>query len=256
MAAPLGTNPGTGGQSGLYIDDLPGGQASSDKGPVPETEAAPFSWEPKRRAAWYVDGFNLYHAIQRLDQPVLKWLDISGLARSYMQERHDLFAVNFFTALNTWDAEKRQRHVNYITALETLGVTVHRANFSNTTKYCRENDRYCKFKEEKQSDVGIAVRSLTDAHTNNIKEFFFLTADSDQIPTFHQLRFSFPDAKIMLIVPPGRAGEARDLSRSAHHTFDLSPGRLHSHVLPPSVFNMKGRTVATRPAHYAPHTKS
>ena len=237
----------------VYDGHLPAGQAPSDKGLPSPVGEAPFSFAERRPSAWYVDGFNLYHAIQKLSEPVLKWLDVMSLARSYTQPRHDLIGVNFFTALNTWDAGKRQRHVNLITALEARGVTVHRANFSSVQKYCRASDKYCKFKEEKQSDVGIAVTAMRDGYERSVKDFFFLTADSDQIPTFSQIRLSFPDAKVMLVVPPGRNGEARDLSQHAHHTFDLSPGRLRQHLLPPSVFDDQGKTVATRPAHYRPH---
>jgi hypothetical protein len=48
-----------------------------------------------------VDGFNLYHAVQALERPVLKWLDMHGLAASYLRGQQTLQAVNFFTALNS-----------------------------------------------------------------------------------------------------------------------------------------------------------
>lgn len=34
-----------------------------------------------RRFIAYVDGFNLYHAIDDLRRPELKWLDLQGLCR-------------------------------------------------------------------------------------------------------------------------------------------------------------------------------
>ncbi len=224
-----------------------------DKGLPPEMEEAPFSFHPIVNAAWYIDGFNLYHAIAGLQRPMLKWLDVGSLAKSYLRPRHHLIGINFFTALNTWDAEKRRRHVNYITALESRGVIVHKAGFANVQKYCRKNEIYCKFKEEKQSDVGLAIRALADGYVNSVREFFFITADSDQIPTFQQIKASFPEAKIFLIVPPGRHGEARDLAQRAHHVFDLSPGRLTDHLLPASIVDGVGKTIAVRPSHYQPH---
>ena len=77
------------------------------------------------RVACYVDGFNLYHAIDALGDPLLKWTDLRSLAASYLGEDDTLVRVAFFTALNTWDQAKRGRHVNFISALEATGVAQH-----------------------------------------------------------------------------------------------------------------------------------
>ena len=247
----MGVKPGTNPADSIYKERLPGEQASPDKGPAPQAQA-PFSHQAPIPTACYIDGFNLYHAVAGLGRPVLKWTNLRSLAESYMRPWHSLRDVHLFTALNTWDAGKRQRHVNYINALEAYGVIVHRARFADVSKYCRKHDWYCKFKEEKQSDVGMAVRALTDGFERGVRNFFFVTADSDQIPTLKQLRTSFPGSRIFLIVPPGRSGEARELAQSADHTFDLSAGRLADHPLPRSVTDSTGRTIATRPGHYSP----
>ena len=42
----------------------------------------PFFWGARMtRVACYVDGFNLYHAINDLNKPHLKWLDIRAVAQ-------------------------------------------------------------------------------------------------------------------------------------------------------------------------------
>ncbi len=252
MAAPLENSAGTFGSDELYDVHLPTGQAPVDKGPHPSLDAALFLSEGSQ-VCWYIDGFNLYHAVHALNRPALKWLDLRSLAASYLQEGQTLGHIRFFTALNTWDAVKRGRHVNYITALEVRGVTVHRANFDSVNKWCRGSEQYCKFNEEKQADVGIAVSALSDAYDSNAGSLFFLTADSDQVPTLRHIRQRFPQKKVLLIAPPGRLKVARDLGRHADSVFQLTAGRLAEHLLPPSVKDSRGRTVATRPSHYAPH---
>lgn len=74
------------------------------------------------RVACYIDGFNLYHAIDALNDPLLKWTDLKALASSYLGKDDRLVRTVFFTAFNTWDQGKRQRHVNYVKALEATGV--------------------------------------------------------------------------------------------------------------------------------------
>lgn len=86
------------------------------------------------RVACYIDGFNLYHAIDALGDHLLKWIDLRSLAQSYLGADDELIRTVFFTAVNTWDQAKRQRHVNYIKALEATGVDVVRSRFDRVQK--------------------------------------------------------------------------------------------------------------------------
>ncbi|MEI9904239.1 MAG: hypothetical protein WDN06_09830 [Asticcacaulis sp.] len=36
----------------------------------------------RRRAAFYFDGFNLYHAVDAIKRPYLKWLNLKALGRA------------------------------------------------------------------------------------------------------------------------------------------------------------------------------
>jgi uncharacterized LabA/DUF88 family protein len=234
----------------LHLIHHPGGQVSSDKGSQPGTEAAPFSLERPFRVGWYVDGFNLYHAVDALDEPVLKWLNVHSLAASYLRPNQTLERVVFSTAYNTWDAGKRERHINYVNALQAVGVEVILAKFDKVKKYCRRHERYCKFNEEKQSDVNLAVEALSDVYDGKVDTVFFLTADSDQIPTFQAIQRRFPEVRIHLVAPPGRLGVARDLAQYASAKFELTAGRLRLHPLEDEYRNERGRIIAQRPVEY------
>ena len=57
----------------------PGGRASAgeiEKEMPPGEPAGGSAAGRKVRAAFYIDGFNLYHAIDRMGQPHLKWLNL------------------------------------------------------------------------------------------------------------------------------------------------------------------------------------
>jgi len=97
------------------------------------------------RVACYIDGFNLYHAVNALNDPLLKWTDLGALARSYLGPNDTMVRTVFFTALNSWDKAKRQRHVNYIKALEATGVEVVLSRFDRVQKHCFQNDRFCPY---------------------------------------------------------------------------------------------------------------
>jgi len=51
-----------------------------------------------RKVIAYIDGFNLYHAIDDLRKPHLKWLDLKALAASICGENETLVATKYFSA--------------------------------------------------------------------------------------------------------------------------------------------------------------
>ena len=197
----------------------------------------------------YIDGFNVYHAIEALGQPRLKWLNYRVLCQGMLRAGEVLDEVNFFTAVLNWDVHKHRRHRNYLNALSATGVIVHEANFKRARRFCREQDRHCHFYEEKQTDVAIAVKLVTDALRGEFARAILVTAYSDQLPA---VRFvaSLPDRGITLVFPPGRS--SRDLGNTVADRLTLTAGRLTTSLLAKTVHDAAGRAVAFMPAIYEP----
>ena len=61
----------------------------------------------------YIDGFNLYHSIDELDRPELKWLNLWSLAESLIRKNEELVEVNYFSAYATWLPDAYRRHRQY-----------------------------------------------------------------------------------------------------------------------------------------------
>ncbi|WP_394090991.1 NYN domain-containing protein [Xanthobacter autotrophicus] len=205
------------------------------------------------RVACYIDGFNLYHAVDALGDARLKWLDLRSLASSYLAESDVLVRTVFFTALNTWDQAKRQRHVNYVRALEATGVEVVLSRFDKVNKHCFSHDRFCKLREEKQTDVAIATEVMSDCYELGIERVLLITADSDQVPVVARVRKRFPGTIIYMIAPPKRLSVARELGSVCNGVSELTAGRLRQHPLPDDIRDGRGHLIASRPALYAPH---
>lgn len=202
-----------------------------------------------KRARCYIDGFNLYHAIVAMNQPILKWANLWALSQSFLRQDEFLEQVNFFTALSTSDGSKYRRHMGYVYALESLGVTVHRGEFQRVNKHCSRQGRTCPFQEEKRTDVGIAVKMLEDAF-DGVDRFLLLTADGDQVPTVRAIRSRWPERNVTLVAPPGRLTIARALGEIATEYKELSEGRLRANLLPRNVYGTDGRFIAAIPSQY------
>lgn len=198
----------------------------------------------------YIDGFNLYHAIVALDDQKLKWLNFWRLAETFLRPGEKLDKVDLFTAVLTWHPEKQKRHVNFLRACRAVGVNVHEANFKKSKRTCNTFGRECKFFEEKQTDVSIAIQMVTDVIGGCCQRAILITADSDQLPTVKYIR-DVLRVELTVVFPPGRKRLARELGDCASSSLELKAGRLRSCLLPRDVKDSAGKTVATMPALYA-----
>lgn len=196
----------------------------------------------------YIDGFNVYHAIEKQGDPRLKWLNYRTLAESLLRDGEALDSIDFFTAVWRFETAKQKRHENFIAALEAVDVRVHQGEFSKPQKWCAATKQYCRFREEKQTDVGIAVKMLVDASDGQDQRMILVTADSDQIPTARALN-AMGHVSLTLAFPPGRSGEARELGLLIPDRLELKAGRLLPHQLPRTV-ESGGKVVATMPSLY------
>ena len=202
------------------------------------------------KVALYVDGFNLYHAIDELGKPQLKWLNLYTLGKSLLREGEHLAKVHYFTALVDWNIHKKMRHLDYIKALESNGVVVTRGSFKAIDKHCPQNRCMCPFHEEKQTDVGIAVQMLADAMTGVFTRGILLTADTDQIPTIKMIRSQCPSVSLTWLAPPARMAFAREIGDLLPDRSELSEGQIGTCRLPGIVKDAGGKLVCTCPNEY------
>jgi hypothetical protein len=108
------------------------------------------------RAAFYVDGFNVYHSIAELKKPYLKWLNHWRLAELVAEAGDEIVKVTFCTAYHP-DFRKKVRHERYVKALENTAVTVLRGHYVHEDWDCRECGHEWKKPTEKQGDINVVV---------------------------------------------------------------------------------------------------
>jgi hypothetical protein len=101
-----------------------------------------------------------------------------------------------------------------------------------------------------RADVAIAVSVLLDATRGDFDRAILITADSDQIPLVKAIMNDFPNKRITLAAPPGRAGEARELGSLVHERVPITVGRIRSCIMPTVVHDDRGQVAAIRPTLY------
>lgn len=202
------------------------------------------------RVACYVDGFNMYHALDALGKPALKWLNLWALAESFLKSEEELIAVYYFTAIHTHDPKRCSRHKRYIDALRACGVAVVESKFQSVDRFCRKQQRSCPFLEEKQTDVAFATRLVVDAMENFMDRAIIVSADSDHVPAIKTVLEKRPLIGLTLAPPPGRMRSARELGSYISDRKEIMEGRISRCLLPRTVNRPDGKVAATCPSAY------
>ena len=203
------------------------------------------------RAGFYVDGFNLYHAINDLQKPYLKWVSLKRLAeRSLKPYRAKLVETVFCTAYFPGDFDKRKRHEGYIAAQAAEGTKVVLGHSIHEPASCRGCGREWRQPREKETDINVALSLFDAAKSGRIDLAFLVTADTDQAATLKFLQRTCPEVETVVLTPPGRATSSH-LKNVAGKASKLSETDIDLSILPSMVQPAEGRLI-TRPPQYAP----
>jgi len=198
------------------------------------------------RTIVYIDGFNLYHAVDDLREPHLKWLDLWSLSEKLLRGDQHLIAVKYFTAYATWRHASYRRHQRYVSALQAQGVTPVIGRFKAKTVRCHAKCRQAYVThEEKETDVNIGVHLMADALKNRFDRALIISADTDLNSAVTLTRAEARGKRIDLVAPPGRMG------RNSAALFEVTKGKVRQSLLPQQLQLMDGRIIV-RPIEYDP----
>lgn len=203
---------------------------------------------PLRRAAFYVDGFNFYHALDELNQPHLKWLDWAALAKLIATPAGEqVERIVLCTAKPKHRPQDVQdRHQTYMDALRARGIIVREGWFLAERVECR--DPRCRASPgtwqrhtEKEGDVSLALSLVEDAYEDRFDTAYLVTSDNDQAPTLDLLRQRFGPAspkpkKVVVVFPTWRKTGASSNLASRAATARLSEAMVGQCLLPRDVF--------------------
>ena len=165
-----------------------------------------------KKVSVFIDGYNLYHAVERLKKPHLKWVNLFSLFAIFAPPELDfkIIRVIFFTAPPTHKSkEVQKRYYNYIRVLEHYGVEIVEGKFKEKLiSYADDNGKLFTKKtyEEKESDVNIALAILEDAFEKTSDKILVATNDSDISPAIRLALTKNSNLKINVITPPLEQG--------------------------------------------------
>lgn len=157
------------------------------------------------RGAIYIDGFNLYHAIDDLGLNYLKWNNLWKLGERIMKgHAKPMVKVVWCSAYRRGDAGAKSRHKALHDALALSGVTPLMGHETMEPMQCKECQSWWEIPREKATDINMALAAYQDAVDDIFDAAFFVTADTDQAATLKFIKDRFPKKKLFVVTPPKR----------------------------------------------------
>ena len=197
-----------------------------------------------------IDGFNLYHAIDRTGDESLKWCNYWNLAQRFVKSNDTLKSVWYFTALAQWKPEGMSRHAKLIDAQKANGVDVVFGEFKKVKRFCKRCQSTYSAHEEKRTDVNLASHLVHLAHADAFDTALIMSSDSDYTSAISLVRDCFPHKAIGIVFPVGQK-KSDELAGEATFIRYMKISDLKKSMLSDRVALPNGEIVI-RPARYAP----
>lgn len=195
----------------------------------------------------YIDGFNLYHAIDDLSDNSLKWVNLKLLSENILNKYQILHTVKYFSAYATWRPDAYKRHRDFVAANEAQGVEVIMGRFKAREIQCKASCQQIFWThEEKETDVNIGAHLIADTLQDKFDTALVISADTDLSAVMDLAReLSQNKKRICAVAPPKRMSKARELN----HLFEITKGKIRASLLPQEVQTPGG--VVVRPIEYS-----
>ena len=149
----------------------------------------------------YVDGFNVYYSLNTRRFRKYKWLDYRKVAEGLVKAKDKIVGVFYFTTFVEWKPNAVARHKQYIKALRSRKVDTVFGRFMQKKVRCHVCGQYYKTREEKQTDVNIALRVVCDGINDLYDRAVIISGDTDLVPVIEAVHRISPDKEIGVMFP-------------------------------------------------------
>ena len=189
----------------------------------------------RERLIVYVDGFNLYHGLHDAAGTRLLWLDLVKLAET-LRPRSEVVRVRYFTApvLDQPEAASRQQeYQDALVALHGDRVVIEQGRYQSKPMRCRTCGATWMAREEKETDVNIAVSLVSDAAAREMDAALIISADSDLVPAVRAALKLHSGLFAAAAFPPKRF--SMELKTLMPASFNIGRNKLNAAMLPDEV---------------------
>jgi uncharacterized LabA/DUF88 family protein len=206
------------------------------------------------RTVVYVDGFNFFYAlhdVRQLTGMCFYWIDVYRFAEALVTTppigtaTDLLVAMHYFTAVPAKDPIQKQQHLLFFEMTRAISpVSVHEGIHIPIRHSCKVPSG-CggKWKDyqEKETDVRLGVKMVSDAYEDVFDRAVLISSDGDFVPALELIRARFKHKEIVVVPPLGRPPNKK-LLRYAHKMRTIADTDLQPYILRARVTGANGKT--------------
>lgn len=183
----------------------------------------------------YVDGFNLYHGLHETAGTRLLWLDLVALAERLRPKSH-VSRVKYFTAPvldQPAAASRQQEYQDALVAMHGQRISIEQGRYQSKALTCRKCGATWTVREEKETDVNIAVSLVGDSTLGAMDAALIISADSDLVPAARAAMEMNPGLFVAAAFPPARYSV--ELKALMPASFAIGRSKVRASLLPERV---------------------
>jgi uncharacterized LabA/DUF88 family protein len=202
----------------------------------------------KQRVSIYIDGFNFYFGLKARNWKKYYWLDIVKFFEHFIKPHQQLVELTYFSA-KPLDAGKASRQDLFFSANKlNPKFRLELGKYLAKTKTCRKCKAVHNTFEEKETDVKIAVKMISDVVNNVCDISILVSADSDLVPPIDFIRNYKPSQKIFVYFPPNRFSSNLNSLADSIKKLQTNVNEFNNSILPNSVTLTNGYTISKPPS--------
>jgi uncharacterized LabA/DUF88 family protein len=180
----------------------------------------------------YIDGFNLYNGLDEIGWRHYLWLDIGAFGRALADEGEEVVAVKYFTARVGRPEGSVRRQGTFLDAIQARDpeLTIVPGNCIYNEESCHGCGRTWLRREEKKTDVSIAMHMMCDAYEGNFDTAVLVSGDTDLVPVVEWIQNRRNHQRVVNAAPPKRI--SGDLRRAADRQFKIPEATFRDYQMP------------------------
>ena len=190
-----------------------------------------------QRVIVYIDGFNFYYGLKEKKWKKYYWLDVVKFCESFMRPHQILIEVNYFSA-TPHDKGKYDRQDLFFSANKlNKKFRLELGRYMPKFKRCSKCGAIHKTFEEKETDVKIATKMISDVVNSRCDITILISADSDLVPPIEFIRGFSDRHKIFVYFPPCRYSSNLNALANSIKKLDGSVIAFNDSLLPEHITN-------------------
>mgnify|MGYP000131919572 CR=1 FL=1 len=202
----------------------------------------------KQRVSIYIDGFNFYYGLKSKNWKKFYWLNVVNFFETFIKPHQELIEVTYFSAIPKDKGQHDRQDLFFSANLLNPKFKLELGKYLPKKKKCGNCGFVHKTFEEKETDVKIATKIISDVVSDVCDITIIVSADSDLVPPIEFIRTYKVGHKVYVYFPPNRFSSNLNAIADNIKKLDGSTLAFAASLLPDTITTPTGFVITKPPS--------